>query len=505
MRAEALRLLDRAAPSDPEACYRAGLAALRCDLAEQGIPILAAAVRAHPREARLWQVLGLAYRRLEEHEPAISAFARAAELDPANPLIAHSLARVALEAGLPATALFARAVALAPDDLSVALGQAAARFAEGHASAAIDGLDQRLGLQPGWLEGHATAARLRWMCGERDGFTVSLERALTAAPRIAPLWQQLVAIHMEGKLYDRALEALARARRSAGPRPEFDAAEAVCRSELGELEDADRMFERLGAPVDAAAAASRARHLLRAGRPEEAVRLAEAWRGRDPGHLLWPYLALAWRLTGDPRWRWLEGDPSFVGVYDIGDRVGSLDALASTLRGLHHAVQQPLEQSLRGGTQTDGPLFARIEPEIRALRRAVLATIEEHVAGLPPVDPDHPLLSPRRAPIRFSGAWSVRLTDGGYHAEHVHPQGWLSSAFYVACPEDSIGDGDGDHSGWLALGEARELGLDLPPIEMVRPRPGRLVLFPSTLWHGTRSFPAGERLTVAFDVARTHD
>ncbi|HYD23379.1 MAG TPA: putative 2OG-Fe(II) oxygenase [Croceibacterium sp.] len=36
----------------------------------------------------------------------------------------------------------------------------------------------------------------------------------------------------------------------------------------------------------------------------------------------------------------------------------------------------------------------------------------------------------------------------------------------------------------------------------IEPRPGRLVLFPSAMWHGTRPFPAGERLTVAFDVAR---
>ena len=55
-------------------------------------------------------------------------------------------------------------------------------------------------------------------------------------------------------------------------------------------------------------------------------------------------------------------------------------------------------------------------------------------------------------------------------------------------------------AGWLSLGEATELGIDLPPIRTVEPKPGRLVLFPSTMWHGTRPFDAGERLTVAFDV-----
>ena len=89
----------------------------------------------------------------------------------------------------------------------------------------------------------------------------------------------------------------------------------------------------------------------------------------------------------------------------------------------------------------------------------------------------------------------------GRHVNHVHPAGWISSAFYVALPDEIDAEGP---AGWLTLGEAGELGLDLPPIRLVQPRPGRLVLFPSTLWHGTRPFEAGERLTVAFDVARPY-
>jgi hypothetical protein len=58
--------------------------------------------------------------------------------------------------------------------------------------------------------------------------------------------------------------------------------------------------------------------------------------------------------------------------------------------------------------------------------------------------------------------------------------------------------------GWLQLGAPpSELGLDLQPYRMIEPRPGRLILFPSTMWHGTLPFAAGERLTVAFDVAAT--
>jgi hypothetical protein len=47
------------------------------------------------------------------------------------------------------------------------------------------------------------------------------------------------------------------------------------------------------------------------------------------------------------------------------------------------------------------------------------------------------------------------------------------------------------------------LALNLDPLHMIRPQPGRLALFPSTMFHGTRPFPAGERMTVAFDVVLT--
>ena len=201
----------------------------------------------------------------------------------------------------------------------------------------------------------------------------------------------------------------------------------------------------------------------------------------------------AWRLTGDPRHAWLEGDPRLIGEVAL---AVDLDTLAATLRGLHERRLQFFEQSVRGGTQTDGPLFARVDPVIAQLRRACAAAVAAHVAQLPPIDPTHPTLGVRRdRPLTFAGSWSVRLTDGGFHASHVHPEGWLSSAFYVAVPP-----GDG---GQLDLGvPPAELGLDLPPLRTIQPRPGRLVLFPSTMWHGTRPFTAGERLTVAFDVAR---
>jgi tetratricopeptide (TPR) repeat protein len=499
---QARRSLAAADPNDPDEAFAAAAAAIKAGLEEEAVPLLNAALRVQPQVARLWQLLGLAYRGLDELAAAVAALEHAARLGANDGLIAHGLARAALEAGLPAVALFDRAHRLAPNDLAVLLGRAAAQHAEGRAAEAIADLDAELHRRPDWLAGHATVSRLRWMHGDRHDFTHSFERALAVRPSDADLWAELVGTLMHAELYEEVLAAIARARSATGFPSSFDAIEAVAYAEKGDTGTADRRFARLGPPQHISLVTRVVRHHLRSGRPAEAAALAERHLAADHEGALWPYLSAAWRLLGrTDRWQWLEGDPSFVGVYDIGDRLGDIGALAARLRSLHLATDQPLEQSVRGGTQTDGPLFARIDPEIRALRQGVAEAVAKHIRQLPARRPDHPLLRvPRRGRIRFSGSWSVRLTGGGRHANHVHPAGWLSSALYVALPPNE--QRGPEPAGWLTLGEASELGLDLPPFRSVEPRPGRLVLFPSTMWHGTRPFAGGERLTVAFDVAR---
>jgi uncharacterized protein (TIGR02466 family) len=100
---------------------------------------------------------------------------------------------------------------------------------------------------------------------------------------------------------------------------------------------------------------------------------------------------------------------------------------------------------------------------------------------------------------RISGSWSVRLTPGGHHVDHLHHSGWISSAFYVSLPASVRAEGD---EGSLRFGHP---GTDTKPaLEAefrVKPQPGLLVLFPSYMWHGTESFGGDEpRLTIAFDV-----
>ena len=492
--------ISRVTPSDSTSAYNAALGALRHGLEREALPMIEAAIRASPAEARLWQVAGLLQRQIDDREAAIPLLTEAARLAPRDALIAHTLARAHLEAGLASTHLFEQALALAPHDMGILHGLIAAIEEDAGPVAAIATLEHRLEANPGWIAGLDVLMRLRWQTGDHEHFTVDFERSLAADPRNLGLWTSLILALTQGDQYALALDAGLRGRAQAGPHLIFDANEAVCRAELGQFEAADRLFARLAALDDWTLRIRHVRHLLRTGRPAEAAALGESMITTPAADSFWPYLSIAWRLLDDPRWQWLEEDERLVGVYDLD--LPSLSGLAERMRALHRTTHQPLEQSVRGGTQTQGNLLQRIEPEIRALRTAVVAAVETHIAQLPAPQPGHPTLSvPRGQPVRFAGSWSVRLTGGGHHANHIHPAGWFSSALYLALPEpEARGTAP---AGWLTLGEPQaELGIDLPPIRRIEPKPGRLVLFPSTLWHGTVPFEAGERLTVAFDVAR---
>lgn len=487
----------KARPGDQQSLERLASEALQSGDQERALPLLRDAVRGRPN-ARLMQWKALLERALDRHEDALNSFEAASTLAPEDPGIAHGLARTALEAGLPAERRYERALQLAPRDGQVFLGLVAARVAGGQGERVERELGEMLSRSPGWIAGHVQFAQLRSMLGRNEMATQSLEEAIGGDPRNADLWFALFDLHIKREAFGELHETIRRARKHEIGEAALVPFAAVAAGELGRTEEADRLFARW---TDGTERIWRIRHLLRSGRAQDALSVIDAELAGERASEVWPYASLAWRITNDPRSDWLESDESLVRIFDLAPSLPPLDRLAERLRAIHISKGPYLDQSVRGGTQTDGPLFSRIEPEIRALREAVVMAVDDYVAGLPAIVPGHPLLGRRRdRPVRFSGSWSVRLCDAGYHVNHVHPQGWISSALYVSLPPTK--DDADPRAGWLALGEPPP-GL-IPgslPARYVEPKPGRLVLFPSWMWHGTVPFPSGERLTVAFDVA----
>lgn len=482
--------------TEPEAFDRA-LAALGQDRAGEALAAADAALSATP-SARLWQIRALALRDLDRRREALAACAEAQALAPTDARITLGLAQTRFEAGLPSVDDFARAAQLQPNDPDILLGLGHALMAEGRVDDAVAGMTALLRGSPQWVGGQEFLAHARFTAGERDGFASGLIEALRQAPANLDLRRAAIQLLHSAGQDDAALALIAQGERLLGDQPLFALHRAIIAADAGDLDAADPLFERVAGFDDPVVQVRRMRFLIQAHRPEPALTLFERYRtGADASHFL-PYATIAWRWLDDPQWARVEGDERLVGVFDLGERLPPLNRLAAYLRSVHKARSQQLDQSVRGGTQTEGNILSHVDPLIEQTAAAVREAVASYVAQLPPPQPDVPVLSaPRDRRLRFAGSWSVLLRGGGYHSNHIHPMGWISSALYVDLPAAQ------GTQGWLTLGEPQqELATGLAPFRTVEPRPGRLVLFPSTMWHGTVPFEAGERLTIAFDVSR---
>jgi hypothetical protein len=244
--------------------------------------------------------------------------------------------------------------------------------------------------------------------------------------------------------------------------------------------------------------------LLARGRPEEAEPFIAAQLRKVPDSQVWlAFEATAARALGRDRYYELYDYDNLVQVFDLEAPPGwsSLtelhDAVRAQLNERHRLQRRPLDQSLRNGTQTTRSLLADPDPVIRALLDSFAGPIEEYRNRLR-VAAAHPLARVREGTSELVGAWSVRLLRDGYHVNHVHPEGAISSAYYVSVPaetEDPV-----MRSGWLKLGEPRYPVPGITPERFIQPRPGRLVLFPSYMWHGTTAIRGDDpRVCIAFD------
>lgn len=244
---------------------------------------------------------------------------------------------------------------------------------------------------------------------------------------------------------------------------------------------------------------------LTQGRAPEALDLCRRATAAAPLDLsTWAWLATAARAAGDPVAGELNDYGAMVASYELAAPPAwtSLEAflaeLTSVLDRRHGLKFEPPEQSVRMGTQTSEDLSRSQNPVLEALFKAFEAPIRSHLAALGPGS--GPLRARNSGRYRVDSAWSVRLRENGYHENHYHPHGWISCVFYVATP--AAARAGADRQGWLKLGEAPEpLRGAFPPQHFVQPEPGRLVLFPSYMWHGTVPFTTPEtRLSVAFDI-----
>jgi tetratricopeptide (TPR) repeat protein len=387
--------------------------------------------------------------------------------------------------------------------LQLHLGRAL-QFADRTAEAEAQ-IEAGLRLWPTDVPLHIQLAHLRWQSGAGEQATRTLEQAIETHPREMHLRLVAADLLRNAGAAPKALTLLERGLALAPDSAAFLTSIGVLRADLGQVDDALRYLRAAvaRAPQSAPAKRNLVSALLRSGSAEEALRLSEELSARAPDdQQLIAWRATAMRLLGDPRYAALHDYPRLVRQYRLEPPAPYSDiaqfnaAFARELSALHRG-RRPLDQSLRGGSQTERNLPLD-KPVIAAFFAMLDAPIRDYIGRLRDVESAHPTDRRKSAGYRIAGSWSVQLQPGGFHLNHVHPQGWLSSAYYVELPE--IAD-ESTRAGWLKFGEPGIPVPDCAPDLYVKPYPGLLVLFPSFVWHGTVPFETGgRRLTAAFDV-----
>lgn len=468
----------------------------------------AALVRDETLDAEGWAELGAALKGQGKFADAEAAYRTALQRRPSFAVARHNLGSLLsqLERADEALIEIDRAAAGGVKGHAVHLNRAIALMQLGRFEASEREFERAAQSAPTHADTHARLAKLRFMRGEPD-FTRGLRAAIAANVRNPELRLSHASLLRDAGQLQEASAAFHDAIVHCGELPSLLMGLALTAMEDGIPEQA------LGPAQAAVRAQPEYLHLstclqsilLSLGRPDQALPLIQRARALAPLHQEHVACeATAARMLGLPRYQELYDYDRFVMPMSLDRPAGfaSIEAFCQALMEVLAERQQlamhPLDQSLRFGAQTPRSLLADPHPLIRQFLSLLEAPIAEYRSRLPR-SADHPLLSRNAGKATVSGCWAIRLHRGGYHLNHVHPSGWLSSAFYVHAPADT--QDPVARSGWIKFGEPRYPTPGVGWERMVQPRAGLLILFPSYMWHGTMPISTDEpRVTIGADV-----
>jgi tetratricopeptide (TPR) repeat protein len=407
-----------------------------------------------------------------------------------------------------ALGVFDTAQKKAPDMALVDYNRGNALQGAGRLDDALRSYQRAIARNPLDLIAHSDLNQLLYRMADKENFLRSYNDVLALYPD-------------RGELHLGKANFLFRLDDFAAAREEFEKASALLRNHVMPHDGLGLVYARLGEfdraivehetavrmePDNAPAWRNFAETLARGGDAKKALEAVERSLSIDPDNQLAIALyGTALDMLGDPEGEELNDFENLVQVFEIPPPEGYPDMAAFNrdlngyLNEFHRDRRESIDQSLRSGTQTLQNLFGRGHELIERLRERIDAAVVLYMARMKD-DEKHPLLRRRKKDFGYAASWSSRLRDCGYHTNHVHSKGWISSAYYIDLP-DVIADSQ-DHQGWIKFGEPSfDAGLKEPVRRIIQPKAGSLVLFPSYMWHGTVPFHSThDRTTIAFDV-----
>lgn len=523
----------------PKAIHLLGLVEKAAGNFQLAVDLLNRAAAADPGDHEIAHNQGLIARQLGQIEDAETAFNRALKLNPGFSQAGISLGRllIDLERWDEAKLVYDYWIEKLPDSVPVRYGFATVLLALGDAENAQSVFDALIVAGNDKPEIHFMRARARlelrrteeavedlwssyrsaptplclktlagtlWMQKDLDAFYRLLDESV-ADPGLVVTATEL--LRQSGD-HERALGII----ESTQTRVQLPAEAFVVAStayiDAGKPEQARHAAQQCldELPEHRAAMANLITALLMQGHADEAMHHIGMMRTAEPHRQHWiAYEAIALRLQGSSDYHQLVDIERFVRSFTLPVPEGfdTLEAFneqyLKALDQWHLYKTHPLDQSLREGSQTPTDLTQIDDPTIRAFITALDGPIHQYMEEVGAGD-DHPLTMRNTGSYKITGCWSVRLKGGGWHVSHVHPAGWLSSAYYAQVPQETCAGAD--KAGWIQFGQPPfETIPPSPPEKWIQPKAGVLVIFPSFMWHGTNPIHDGStRVTSPFDA-----
>ena len=472
------------------------------------------ALSINSHDYRLYTVLGNANQQLEYYDDALQAYDACLQLNPQDIQALHNKGITFRLNNQPQQAIecYQQIINLGQSYPELYYNLGCAYYDLNNKTLAVTKLQQAIALQADYVDAHEALNKLYWEDDNKAQFLVSYQQSLQQKPQSAFLVYSYVSMLIMSKQDEEAQKVLQTALEELGRDPRFLHALAILKNKQSNnkdvlnllLEAVELQPQNIKYHIDIANY-----YIQNQGYQLALEHLDIAHKIAPLNQEILAYMGLCWRLMQNPRCDWLNNYQSFIHAAPLDVPPGYsnlaefMHKLKDALYLLHKTENQPLDQSVMGGTQTVGRLLAETTKVIQDFKHVLEQRIYQYLEQLPK-DLNHPFLKRVTQHFTFSGSWSVRLKSGGFHVNHVHPEGWLSCCTYVDLP-DTVSPDDPDKAGWIKFGET-SLGLNEREKigKQLCPEIGLCVIFPSYFWHGTNVFESDAyRLTIPCDMMPT--
>jgi len=464
-----------------------------------------------PDNQQALRLRGILARERGELEQSLQLLQHACELAPENPEPLGEIALVHMAAGeLHEAELTLRAaLKLDPVAIKTLTNLGALLHHRGHIESAIEHYRQALTIDNDDIEVRCNLAKALVDTGQIDQALAECELAIAKTNGHPYALATKGAVLTDAKQYAAARTTLEQAT-SLEPNDDMALVNlGLACYELGDLGAATRTLSQAvkANPYNARAIADLANSLTVSGDTAAALELSGSFLQHNPGErLVVAACALALHNAGQiAEARQLTDCTNLVREIELNcpanfESLESFNqAIAQHIRNDPSLLSTPTSKSTEGGDQTgelnlrDGELADLGELFNGAIGQIVEAYIADDLK-------DHPLMASASNDWSLR-AWGTLLRSEGRQIAHMHPLGWLSGVYYVSLPDQL--DASDDEAGWLEFGcpPERFFRNTEPEVRRYQPVAGKLIIFPSWLWHRTIPFTSDQdRISIAFDV-----